>query len=108
VKVAAVVGVLSFSLASCSGGDNCAEVGEDVFENLERVSGLAAQLNLPTKESEAAVIVGAAKGVSDLGGKRVKVCLRASGAETEFRILSTTTHPLEQWTRISTLMRRGE
>jgi hypothetical protein len=84
-------------------------MGEDIFANLEKVTGLAAQLNLPTKESEAAVIVGAAKAVTDVGGKGVKVCLRgAEPGDTEFRILSTSRYSLPQWTSISTFMRRGK
>lgn len=102
--------VVTFGLASCSGGDNCVEMSEDVFANLDRVSGLAAQLHLPTKESEAAVVVGAARAVADVGGKGVKVCLRAADpGDTEFRILSTIPNPTQQWTRISTFMRgRGK
>jgi hypothetical protein len=104
-----VVSVVSFGLASCYGGDDCARMGEDVFANVESVVGLAARLNLPTKESEAAVIVGAARAVSDLGGIGVAVCLRAGeGADTEFRVLAGDANPLERWTKISTFMPRGE
>ena len=102
------VGIVSFGLGACYGDDNCAEMGEDVFSNLEKVVDLAARLSLPTKENEAAVIVGAAKAETDLGGRGVEVCLRAGEAgETEFRILSTQPGPLGQWIKVSTFMRIG-
>ena len=90
-------------------GRQLVEMGQDLFANLESVAGLAARLSLATKDSEAAVIVGAAKAESDVGGKGVRVCLRAADAgETEFRILSTPSGPLSQWTKISTFMRIGK
>ena len=110
MKALVVVSVVSFGAASCHGGDDCARMGEDVFANLESVVGLAARLKLPTTESEAAVIVGAAIAVSDLGGgESVEVCLRAGDAdEAEFRVLSAGENPLDRWTKTSLLVRRGE
>lgn len=82
-------------------------MGEDVFENLEALSGLARELRLPTKEEEAAIIVGAAKAVSDLGDVDVRVCLRSGESnETEFRIRSVGDHPMDHWTNISEFTRR--
>lgn len=109
MKVVVVASVVCLGLTSCSGGDDCVAMGEDVFANLESVVGLAVRLNLPTKESEAAVIVGAAIAVSDLGDESVEVCLRAGDAdETEFRVLSAGANPLDRWTKTSMLLRRGE
>jgi hypothetical protein len=108
VRLVVAMGIVSFGLGACYGGDNCAEMGEDVFANLEKVVDLAARLGLPTKENEAAVIVGAAKAEADLGGRGVQVCLRAAEAgEAEFRILSTQPGPLGQWIKVSTFMRSG-
>ena len=90
--------------ASCSNNGDCVEVGTDLFANLRIVSGLATKLGLTTRQDEAAFIVGVAKGVSDLGGKRVRVCLRSGeGDETEFRILATGGNHMDQWTSVSKL-----
>jgi hypothetical protein len=103
----ALASTAMLALISCSSGDNCVDMGEDVFQNMEALSGLARQLALPTSADEAAVIVGAAKAVSDLGDLNVRVCLRSGeGNETEFRILSVGDNSLDHWTTISQLMRR--
>jgi hypothetical protein len=82
-------------------------MGENVFQNLEALSGFARQLGLPTSEDEAAIIVGAARAVSDLGDANVRVCLRSGeGNETEFRILSVGDHSIDQWMKTSELLRR--
>jgi hypothetical protein len=82
-------------------------MSEDVFENVETLSGLARELRLATSEDEAAVIVGAAKAVSDLGELDVRVCLRSGeGNETEFRIRSVGDNPMDHWTSVAQFMRR--
>jgi hypothetical protein len=102
---ALLLGKLMIGSASCSSSSNCVELGTDPFENLKAVSALAARLGLNARQDEAAFIVGAAKAISDLGGKRVGVCLRSGeDNDAEFRVVSMDGNHMDQWTSISKSM----
>ena len=93
---------------ACTGKKPCLLVGEnDEFgtnhvAKIEALFAHAQKLGLPTTELEAATIVGAAYAASQVAGGQsgipVQICLRAGQADdTEYRVLSSTGAPLQNW-----------
>jgi hypothetical protein len=107
VGLAALVAIGLFVYAQFGTSRDCVGVGEDLFDNLRRVSAHAATLHVSVEPMQAAAIVGAAKAVHDLGGRGVQVCLRASADNhAEFRITSIGERDMDRWMDVAEWMKQ--
>ena len=102
---------------ACTGKNSCLLVGENGgfgtnhVDKIEALFAHAQKLGLPTTELEAAMIVGAAYAASQVAGGQsgipVQICLRAGQAnDTEYRVLSSTGAPLQNWQSLKGLRAR--
>ena len=81
--------VVSLTLAACSSDADCLLLGDDPLGDVDRVTEFARAVDVAASEEEAAFMVGAAKGFSQIARAAVRVCLR-SGADgkTEYRLVA--------------------
>jgi hypothetical protein len=107
VGLAALMAIGLFVYTQFGTSRDCVGVGEDLFENLRRVSAHAASLDVSVEPMQAAAIVGAAKAVQDLGGRGVQVCLRASADNhPEFRITAIGESYMDRWVDVAEWMKQ--